>query len=80
MSRIRVSKSLREVWKWKDEAYREVARLPVRKALEKRLRDAGKTARELGFYPTEPAPRRRLVAAVAEDKPEYVTRKTRSVK
>ena len=54
MNRIYVSKALREVLKWKDEAYREVAGLPVRKALEKRLRDAGRSARELDFYPPDP--------------------------
>ena len=68
-----VSKSLREVWKWKDEAYREVAHLPVREALETLLRNAEKSSRELGFSPTMPVPRR--VVVVAEAKAEYVTKK-----
>lgn len=76
MNSIYISKALRDVWKWKDEAYREVAGLPAREAIEKRLHDSERTARELGFYPTDPEPRRQA-SAVAEPKAEYVTKKKR---
>ncbi len=33
------SKAMREVWKWKDEAYKEVAHLSLDAALKKRLDD-----------------------------------------
>ena len=72
MSKLYVSKALREVWLCKEEAYREVAHLPVRKALEKLLRNAEKSSRKLGFYPTMPVPRH--AARVAEEKAEYVTK------
>jgi len=51
---VKVSKALEEVWQWKEEAWQEVAHLPLRQALRKRMEIAERTARELGF---EPVPR-----------------------
>ena len=53
-----VSRSLREVWAWKEASYREVADLPTRTALREIVRRAQAEARALGFTPsaqTQPA-------------------------
>lgn len=68
-----VSKALEDVWNWKDACYRDVAHLPFREALRKRIEDSERTARELGFTVVERNARSRL--AVAEDRTEYVTEK-----
>ena len=73
--KIKVSKALLEVWAWKDASYREVAHLPPREALREIIRRSQKEARELGFYPTEPALRRQPAPVVAEEKTEYVAGK-----
>jgi hypothetical protein len=65
----KASKALQDVWKWKDACYREVAHLPFRDALRKRIQDSERAARELGFMPVEQADRPHL--AVAEDRPNY---------
>lgn len=43
------SKSLHEVWEWKEKAVREVEHLPTADAIKKRLEDALQTVRELGI-------------------------------
>jgi hypothetical protein len=66
-----VSKSLREVWEWKEAAYREVAHLPRREALSTLLNSAGRAARTMGLDPPAlSAPQARMVA---EDRGEYRT-------
>lgn len=37
---VRVLKALREVWAWKEACYREVAHLPFREAVRKRIEDS----------------------------------------
>jgi hypothetical protein len=49
MTKIEESKSMREVWEWKESAYRKVAHLDLDAALKKRLEDSIRTARELNF-------------------------------
>jgi hypothetical protein len=44
MKMIEESKSLKEVWEWKDKAYQEVKDLDIKSAIEKRLSDAIRTA------------------------------------
>jgi len=68
-----VSKALEEVWKWKDACYRDVAHLPFREALRKRIEDSERTARKLGFVSIERNAKNQM--AVAEEKAEYVARK-----
>jgi hypothetical protein len=46
-------KALREVWEWKERAYREVEHLPARQAVRKRLEDSIKAVRAIGL-PTVP--------------------------
>lgn len=67
--RILVSNALREVWEWKDDCYRKVAHLPVRKGIERRMRDATATARRLGFKMAELECRH--PAMVAEERAAY---------
>lgn len=74
--RILVSNALREVWEWKDECYREVAHLPVRKGIESRMRDAAATAGRLGFKMVELE--RRHPAMVAEERAAYGRKFNRS--
>ena len=69
MKNHKVSKALQEVWDWKDACYREVAHLPFREAVRKRIEDSERRARELGFVPVERSGRHRL--AVAEHPSEY---------
>lgn len=47
MKKTEESKALREVWEWKDQAYREVAHLDLASALRKRLEDSMRNARNL---------------------------------
>ena len=64
-----VSRSLREVWGWKDAAYREVAHLPRREALSALLTSADKAAKAIGLdLPVLSPPRTRIVA---EDRDGY---------
>ena len=42
-------KSLLEVIDWKEQAYREVAHLPRKLALSKRIKDSARTVESLGF-------------------------------
>lgn len=44
-----VSSALKEVWEWKDAAWKEVEHLPIDKALEKRIIDANDTVKKLGL-------------------------------
>ena len=73
MSKPQVSKALREVWAWKDACYREVAHLPLRKALEKRLDDIDKRAADMGS--TEAGTSR--LPRVAESRGQYGKRSKR---
>lgn len=52
----KVSTAQLEVWRWKEEAGKEVAHLDVRTAIRKRLADSEATARRLGF-PVRAEPR-----------------------
>ena len=49
MTSMKESKALIEVRKWKAEAWREVAHLPFREAVRKRLADSSKVAEGLGL-------------------------------
>lgn len=49
MQKSKISEALLEVWKWKEQAAREVQRLPIQKALQKRMHDSLITAQKLGF-------------------------------
>ncbi|NUM37062.1 MAG: hypothetical protein HUU50_21175 [Candidatus Brocadiae bacterium] len=49
MNNIKESKSLLDVYEWKESAYQEVANLPLDEALEKRIEDSMKMAKKLGF-------------------------------
>ncbi len=42
-------RALRDVWEWKDRAYKEVEHLPTDQALKKRLQDSLQTVRQLGL-------------------------------
>ncbi|MBX7257745.1 MAG: hypothetical protein K1Y02_15395 [Candidatus Hydrogenedentes bacterium] len=53
MKRVKESKALLEVRDWKTQASSEVAHMPVKEALRKRLRDSAESAERAGF------PRRR---------------------
>jgi hypothetical protein len=65
------SKALREVWEWKDAAYREVAHLPRREALRVLLDRAEHTARAMRLdHPALAPPPTRMVA---EEPGEYRT-------
>jgi hypothetical protein len=43
------SKALREVWEWKEKAYKEVEHLTIDQALKKRLKDSLQTVHQLGL-------------------------------
>ncbi|MBM3860583.1 MAG: hypothetical protein FJ395_13155 [Verrucomicrobia bacterium] len=72
---IKVSKALEEVWQWKEEAWQEVAHLPLRQALRKRMEIAERTARELGFEPVRSV---HPIAKVAEVPGKYRTKRKRT--
>jgi len=69
-------KSLKEVWAWKEESWHEVAHLPLRKALSKRLRDSARTATKLGFMPDVAQPAH--VPQFADGRTEYCARRKKS--
>lgn len=71
MSRLTVSKALREVWAWKDACYRDVARLPTQEALTTLLENADRVTRALNLN-LQPMPSSRR-SIVAEEGTEYVT-------
>jgi len=69
MTKPGTSKAQREVWRWKEAGYREVAHLPRRAALLKRMTDAHQTALNMAVaLPPMPVLRRLLVA---EEHAEY---------
>ena len=72
---VKVSKALEEVWQWKEEAWQEVAHLPLRQALRKRMEIAERTARELGF---EPVPRALPGTKVAETSAKYTAKRKKN--
>ena len=49
MKKIEESKSLNEVWKWKESAYQKVAHLDLDAALQKRLIDSIQTVKNLNI-------------------------------
>jgi len=69
MTEIKESKAMLEVREWKAAAWRTVAHLPLREAIQKRLADSAKTAERLGlkYAPAKRAP----VTMVAETKAKY---------
>lgn len=69
MSKLKESKAMREVRAWKAQCDAEVAHLPIREAVRKRLADSAKVVERLGFRyaPVGPTP----VAVVAEHKAKY---------
>ena len=76
MNKYRMPKSLEDVLEWKEACWREVADLPVRDALKKRLRDSARAAAELGFVPDKE--RKAHALAAAEPVAEYrVKRQTK---
>jgi hypothetical protein len=66
---MKESKALLEVRAWKDACWREVAHLPLDQAIAKRLRDATKNARKMGFY--ESVDGNRQIPHVAEPGAPY---------
>ena len=59
-----VSKSLREVWEWKDATWSEVKHLPFDEAVQTIVARAHSTAVPLGFHTVE-SPSTRLATAAA---------------
>jgi hypothetical protein len=47
MNKIKESKSMVEVWKWKEEAYKEVEHLDTKSAALKRLKDSAETVKNI---------------------------------
>ena len=50
MKKIKASRSLVEVWEWKEDAFKEVMNLDIDTAIKKRLETSLKTSKEMGFY------------------------------
>ena len=48
-----ISKALKEVWEWKEQAYEEVKHLPRDQALRKRLESSMDTVHQLGLKMTD---------------------------
>ena len=74
MKNHKISKALLDVRLWKDACYREVAHLPFREALRKRIEDCEQRAKKMGFSPMGRSDANR-VSAVAEDRSEYGERR-----
>jgi hypothetical protein len=55
MRKIKTSKSLLEVWEWKDKAFNEVKDLDVEAAIKKRLITSLNTTKTLGFHLFRPS-------------------------
>ncbi|MEW6235788.1 MAG: hypothetical protein AB1656_10415 [Candidatus Omnitrophota bacterium] len=55
MNKEKESKSLLDVWEWKESTYQEVADLPIEQALEKRILDSTQSAKKLGFALSPPS-------------------------
>jgi hypothetical protein len=49
MKKIKDAKALREVWEWKEKAYREVEGLELDEALKRRIQDSLETSRKLNI-------------------------------
>jgi len=63
LNKLKTSKALLEVWAWKDECYRDVARLSLDAGLARRLKDSRRTADSLPVrVPMAPMPRRLVLA------------------
>lgn len=75
MTNVNESKAMLEVREWKAAAWREVAHLPFREAVRKRLADSAKVAERLGFRyaPATPTP----VSVVAETPAKYTAKRKR---
>ena len=69
MNKYRMSKSLEDVFEWKEECWREVAHLPLREAIRKRLRDSARVAAGMGFVPDKE--RQAHAPVAAEPAAEY---------
>jgi hypothetical protein len=55
MKTINISKALREVWEWKDEAYREIEKLDITVGIQKRLTDSLNTTKASGLTLWKPS-------------------------
>jgi hypothetical protein len=77
MIRRKTPKALAEVWAWKGACYRDVAHLPTREAIKKRLADCARTARRLGLAPPETPASPHRTARVAESAAPYAAKRTR---
>lgn len=55
MKKIKASRSLMDVWEWKDDAYKEVMNLDIDIAIKKRLETSLKTTKALGFHLSKPS-------------------------
>ncbi|MBM4044466.1 MAG: hypothetical protein FJ279_05075 [Planctomycetes bacterium] len=77
MTRRKVSRALTEVWAWKEACYREVAHLPTREAVEKRLEDCTRSETRLHLLPSRAAVHSDWPSAVAEPKAPYGVKKSR---
>jgi hypothetical protein len=49
MNNENISKALTDVWEWKESAYKDVANLPIKDAVRKRIQDAETLSKKLGF-------------------------------
>lgn len=54
MKKIKTSKSLMEVWEWKEDAFKEVMNLDIDVAIKKRLETSLKTTKAMGFHLSKP--------------------------
>ena len=54
MKKIKTSRSLMEVWEWKDDAYKEVMNLDIDVAIKKRLETSLETTKAMGFHLSKP--------------------------
>ena len=71
MKKNMTERTLRELWAVKDACWKEVAHLPLDKAIAKRIHDATEHARRMGFYETYDGSRR--IPIVAETAAAYVS-------
>ena len=74
------SKAMLEVREWKEAAWREVAHLPFREAVRKRLADSAKVAERLGFRyapAVPPVPSAKVAEAPAQYRAGHRPTKTK---
>jgi hypothetical protein len=80
MIKRKTPKALTDVWAWKAACYRDVAHLPTREAIKKRLSDCARTAHRLGLVTPELPASPHRTAHVAESEAPYETKRSRKAK